>query len=59
MNVNDEIWFEKHKETLFNLLEELIKNPKRHLFRNLTINEIDMIADMLLNQIKKFLGVEQ
>lgn len=53
--MNEKEWFEKHKNTLYEMLGEIISDPKEFLNRNLSVEELDMIDEMYDFQVKEIL----
>ena len=48
-------WFEKHKKVLYEMLGDIVSNPKEFLNRNLSVEELDMIDEMYDFQVKEIL----
>ncbi|MCG3255709.1 MAG: hypothetical protein KAU62_06470 [Candidatus Heimdallarchaeota archaeon] len=48
-------WFQKHKKTLYEMLGDIISDPKEFLNRNLSVEELDMINEMYDFQVKEIL----
>ena len=53
--MKEEEWFQKHKKTLYEMLGEIISNPKDFLNRNLSVEELNMIDEMYDFQVKEIL----
>jgi len=48
-------WFDKHKKVLYEMLGDIISNPKEFLNRNLSVEELTMLADMFEFQLNEIL----